>query len=485
MAYIRGDRDQTLLFPPAVEDYIPPGDPVRAYDAFVDQLNLTELGIVVDENQIGPPEFDPRVMLKILVYGPSYGIRSSRKLERACHHNLSFIWLTGNLKPDYKTISRFRRNNREALAKVLGQCARLCVKLKLVEGNTLFVDGTKIKANASVDNSWSEERCRLLLKHADEKIKKILDDMEKLDQDEEHKDSFVQMEKHLSNKKALKERVANILEQIKKENVEIINTTDPECAKVKDKQTYTAGYNVQSVVDDKNGLIVHNDVVTDANDAQQFSDQINKANTIIGGTCKTACADAGYASTKEQKEVADQNILVVVPSQRQARKEPMGPFAKENFKYDPQSDTLTCPMGKTLIPAGCDGYVQQFRMKSKEDCLSCVHFGTCTSNKAQGRIVGRLVLQAEKDRFEKQYQENLHIYQKRKEKVEHPFGHIKANLGVQAFLLRGLKGVKAEASLLCTAFNLRRMITILGVTGLILKLNETYYRQNSPKASPA
>ncbi len=473
MAYIYGEREQTVLFPPSVEDYIPADDPVRAYDAFVEQLNLVEMGFVVDEHQVGPPEYDPRVMLKIFVYGTSYGIRTSRKLERACHHNLSFIWLTGNLKPDYKTISLFRRNNRDPLSNVLKQCARLCVKLKLIEGNTLFVDGTKIKANASVDHSGSEERCRHLLKHADQKITQILNDMEKRDLEEEHKESLVQMEKHLANKQALKKRVASILEQIKKENVDILNTTDPECAKVKDKQTFTAGYNMQSVVDDKHGLIVHSDVVAEANDAKQFSDQINKANTIIGGTCEIACADAGYASAKTQVEVADKNILVVVPSQRQARKEPLGPFSKENFVYDPQTNTLTCPLGKKLVPAGCDGYVQQYRMKSKEDCLSCVHFGVCTSNRERGRIVGRLVLQDEKDRFEKQYKDNLHIYQKRKEKVEHPFGHIKANLGVQAFLLRGLKGVRAEASLLCTAFNLRRMITILGVAGMILKLNDS------------
>ncbi len=158
MAYIRGDRDQHLLFPPSVDDFIPPDDPVRAYDAFVEQLDLHQLGIVVDHKQAGPPEFDPRVMLKILVYGTAYGIRASRKLERACHHNLSFIWLTANLKPDHMTIARFRRNHRDALSNVLKQCARLCLKLGLVEGNTLFVDGTKIKANASVDHSWHKDR---------------------------------------------------------------------------------------------------------------------------------------------------------------------------------------------------------------------------------------------------------------------------------------------------------------------------------------
>jgi len=471
MAYIHSDREQTVLFPPSVEDYIPPNDPVRAYDAFVEQLDLKELGIVVDDNQVGPPEFDPHVMLKILVYGTSYGIRTSRKLERACHHNLSFIWLTGNLKPDHMTISRFRRSHRDSLAKVLKQCVRLCLKLKLVEGNTLFVDGTKIKANASVDHTWNEERCRKLLKHADQKIMQILQEMEKLDQEEEHKESLVQMEKDLHNKQVLKERVALILDQLKKENLESLNTTDPECAKVKDKQTFTAGYNMQAVVDDKNGLIVHSDVLPEANDSKQFSDQISEANTIIGGTCQTACADAGYANTKVQKEIDDKNILVVVPSQRQALKEPQGPFSKDKFIYDPATDTLTCPQGKKLAPSGCDGYVQQYRMKSKEDCLSCVHFGVCTSNKERGRIVGRLILQEHKDRFEEQYQQNRHIFQRRKEKAEHPFGHMKSNLGVQSFLLRGLKGVKAEGSLLCTAFNLRRMITILGVNGLIQKIN--------------
>lgn len=335
MAYITGDRKQTVLFPPSVEDYIPVDDPVRAYDAFVEQLDLHELGIVIDHNQLGPPEFDPRVMLKIFVYGTAYGIRTSRKLERACRHNLSFIWLTGNLKPDHMTLCRFRRNFRESLAQVLKQCVRLCLRLKLVEGNTLFVDGTKIKANASVDHSWNEERCQKLLKHADQKIMQILSEMEKLDQEDEHKESLVQMEKDLHNKKALKERVASILNDLKNENKESLNTTDPECAKVKDKQTFTAGYNMQAVTDDKHGLIIHTDVFPEANDSQQFSNQVDQANNNIGGTCKIACADAGYSNTKIQKEIDDKNILVVVPSQRQALKEPSGPFSKDKFVYDP------------------------------------------------------------------------------------------------------------------------------------------------------
>jgi|ERR1044071_955906 transposase len=472
MAYIRGDREQIVLFPSSFEEYVPADDPVRAYDAFVDRINLTEMGVLDDENQLGPPEFDPHVMLKLLVYGTSYGIRTSRKLERACHHNVSFMWLLSGLKPDHKTISRFRRTNREALAKILKQCVRLCLKLKLIEGNTLFVDGTKIKANASVDHSWNEERCRKLLEHADQKIIQILNDMEKLDQEEEHKESLVQMEKDLANKKLLKERVASILDELKKANKDSLNTTDPECAKVKDKQTFTAGYNMQTVVDDKNGLIVHTDVVTDANDSEQFSDQISQANNIIGGTCQTACADAGYANTEVQKEVADKNIQVVVPSQRQALKEPSGPFSKDKFIYDAEKDIYRCPAGKILGYVCTDGYARKYRIQLAAICRACVHFGKCTSNN-KGRMISRLVLEAEKEKFEQQYQENRHIFQKRKEKAEHPFGHIKRNLGVQSFLLRGLKGAKAEAGLLALAFNLTRMINILGVARLMLKLHDS------------
>ena len=146
MAYRIGNREQVMLLPPTIEDYVGEDDPVRAYDAFVEALNLEQLGIENEEVKVGNSAYDPKTMLKILVYGYSYGWRSSRKLERALHHNLSFIWLTGGMKPDHKTIAKFRRDNLAALKKVLRQCVRLCIDLKLIEGNTLFIDGSKIRA---------------------------------------------------------------------------------------------------------------------------------------------------------------------------------------------------------------------------------------------------------------------------------------------------------------------------------------------------
>jgi transposase len=160
MPYLVGVRDQNQLFPACIEEYISPEDPVRAYDAFVEQVDFAQLGIKLNEHQVGPPEFDPRAMVKLLVYGYSYGIRSSRKLERATHHNVSFIWLMGGLKPDHKTIARFRRDNAAALKNILRQCAQVCLRLGLIAGNTPFVDGTKIRANASMKHTWTADRCK-------------------------------------------------------------------------------------------------------------------------------------------------------------------------------------------------------------------------------------------------------------------------------------------------------------------------------------
>lgn len=215
MAYRYGNRGQIQLLPPSIEEYVSVNDPVRAYDAFVDALDFEELGIVWDEHKVGNSTYDPKAMLKLLVYGYSYGHRSSRRLERAVHHNVSFMWLMGNLKPDHKTIANFRKNNKSVLKKVLQQsfdfaqdsepvelCARLCIKLDLIEGNTLFVDSSKIRANASIlrftqdgersrtiKNTWTEDKCNRYLKHIDEHIESILAECEAVDEREEDQKS--------------------------------------------------------------------------------------------------------------------------------------------------------------------------------------------------------------------------------------------------------------------------------------------------------
>jgi transposase len=472
MAYRYGNRNQINLFPKSMEDFIAPDDPVRAYDAFIEALDFRDLGITLDPNKVGNSEYHPHAMLKLLVYGYSYGIRSSRKLERATHHNLSFIWLTSGLKPDHKTIAEFRRKNKEALANVLKQCAQICIKLNLIEGNTLFLDGTKIRANASIKNTWTREKAQKALKHIDKRIKDILTQCDTVDEAEEGTGSLVTMDSELKDQKILKSKVKGILKELEEEKQKSLNTIDPECTRINSLQGSHAGFNIQSTVDEKEGLILSIDVVSENNDLNQFASQINQANETLGKKCKTACADSGYATTEELEKIDQQGIKVIVPSQRQARKGEPHEFAKERFTYDLKNDYYVCPQGHKLIFYYLNEKSKAYMISDKKTCLACPYYGACTKAKT-GRMVTRLLKEEVRQKLEAQYDEpsSQEIYKLRKEKVELPFGHIKRNLKVDSFLLRGQKGVKAETSILATCFNLVRMITLLGVPALVKVLS--------------
>ncbi|PJC49039.1 MAG: transposase [Candidatus Omnitrophica bacterium CG_4_9_14_0_2_um_filter_42_8] len=463
MAYRYGHREQMELFPQTIEDYVDPDDPVRAYDAFVEALDLDELGITLDEKQIGNPEYHPKAMLKLLTFGYSYGIRSSRKLERAVYHNLAFIWLMGGLKPDHKTIAEFRRNNKTSLKEILKECARLCISLDLIEGNALFVDGTKIRANASIKNTWTKERSQEALQKIDQRIEEILSECEAADENEQDEPSLVSMQEELHDKSALKTKIQEILKELNEAKKNSINTTDKECGRMNSLEGSHAGYNIQAVVDEKHGLIVNTDVVNENNDRQQFAAQISQANETLGQKCSVACADQGYSTTDELEKVDKQDIKVVVPPCEKSD-------IKKSFIYDPENDYYLCPEGHILENSGLtsDKKSHIYRIKNKSFCLGCSRFNTCTKSK-HGKTVCRLLNEEARQRFEDQYNEpeSQEIYKLRQQKAELPFGHIKRNLGVNSFLLRGLDGAKAEISLLASCFNISRMITIFGIQGLI------------------
>lgn len=472
MAYKRGNRDQLMILPPTIEEYVGEDDPVRAYDAFVEALNLEELGIEVEEVKVGNSTYDPKTMLKILVYGYSYGWRSSRKLERALHHNLSFIWLTGGMKPDHKTIARFRRDNTAALKKVLKQCVRLCIDLKLIEGNTLFIDGSKLRANASINQTWTEQRCRRVLEKTNKQIEEILKECEQTDSRESG--TQIGLPEELKDKRVLKEKVKAIVEKIKEEERTQLNAVDEDCIKVRGRQGTHAGYNAQIAVDEKYGLIVNSDVVNESNDMKQFSEQVRQANEVLGRKCKRACADAGYANTGNLKEAVEEDIEVIVPNQKQAlHKHEDALFGKDKFIYDKGNNQYLCPEGKVLKYSHYSETKGHYlyRIKGPSNCLRCKHYGKCTNN-IRGRAIILLKDEHVKEELEALYisDKGQAIYKKRKEKVELPFGHIKGNLKAGAFLLRGLKGANAEMAILSTCFNISRMITILGMPKMMVTL---------------
>jgi transposase len=474
MAYRYGDdRNQMMLFPESIDQYVAADHPVRAYDAFVDSLDFAQLGIELDDRKVGNSQYDPRLMLKLLLYGYSYGIKSSRKLERELHNNLSFIWLMKNLKPDHKTIAEFRRKNKAALKTTLKLCARLCLKLGLVQGNILFVDSTKIWANAGKAHHHKKKWYQKQLKKVDQRIGRLLAACEQVDQQEAHGGSLVKMPTELKNQQHLKATIESALaefetmtDRTKDGKPRQVNRVDPESQQMKSPRGTHPSYAVQSVVDDENGLIVQVDAVNDANDRHQLSQQIDNAEKTLQRPCKIACADAGYSNIENIETIESDERSVIVPSQQQASGKPSGPFAKSQFVYDKDQDCYYCPQGQRLIFRRYSDKAHKrrdYRIEKPVICRACEHFGVCTSS-SSGRTVVRYALEELKQRIEQRYEQSdmREIYDRRKALVEHPFGYMKQVINFRQFSLRGRKGVQAEASLLATCFNLTRMIRLLG-----------------------
>jgi hypothetical protein len=337
----------------------------------------------------------------------------------------------------------------------------------------LFVDGSKIKANASLNNNWSKQRCEKHLKDIDKRVKELLLECEAIDDQERQQSSLVTIAPELKDKLTLKSKIKNILHELESENKKSTNTTDPDCRRMYTGQRSYASYNAQTVVDEKHGLIVNSDVVSECNDTRQFAEQIKQAQETLGRKCDTACADAGYSTAEELENIDKQGIKVIVPTQKQVGPNKPGPFDHSAFKYIPREDVYICPTGHKLSYLWNNGktkrceYVADIRV-----CRACEHFGICTKARKHGRRITRNNDEPFRDKMRAQYleAESQKTYNIRKHKVELPFGHIKRNLQVDSFLLRGLNGVKAEMSLLASCFNIARMVNIIGVNDLLTKL---------------
>jgi transposase len=473
MATKAGDRYQRNLFPPSIEEYVGIDDPVRAYDAIIDALPIDEIGLHDRKSPIGNSNYDPKAMLKILVYAYSYGWQSSRKIERALHHNLSFIWIAGGLKPDYRTISRFRKNNSETLKRALKQCARVCIKLDLIEGNILFLDGSKFRGNSSINKTYTQKGYRKLLDKVEKKINTLLAEIDAID-DQEQKIGSAKLKEELQNQESLRDKVKSVLEEMKAQGVDKINNTDNDAVNFKGRQGSHAGYNVQVVTDEKNGLIVHADVVAESNDKNQFSSQIDQANKNLKDQCKAACGDSGYHNVNNLSESVEKGMTVIVPSQKQASDNPTEDcFSKENFTYDEDNDAYICPEGHIVRFSHYSKKKDHdvYRMEVPSICRECPHWGVCTKGK-RGRTINRLKNEACQKKlasiYESDYGQN--IYKKRKMKVELQFGHIKRNLRGGSFLVRSLKSVQGEMAIYASCFNIARMITLLGGVKRMVRL---------------
>jgi len=474
MAYRCGNREQKMLLPPSVEEYIAEDAPVRAYDAMIEAMDLEVMGIEEDGGKVGNPQYHPRAMVKLWTYGCSYGFRSSRKLERACHYDLSFIWLMGGLKPDHKTISEFRRKNKQALGRVLSQTARISLDMGLISGNVLFMDGTKLRANASLYRGWTQEKCERELSRIDGQIETLLTEIGLEDEAEAGEGSLVHLQEELKDQERMKDRIREVLGRLQEDGGTWLNTTDEECTRVKGRQGCHAGYSGQVVVDDEHGLVVSSDVVPEANDTQQFVNQLEQARETLGRAGKVAVADMGYVNYERLEAVDRDETTVIIPSRTQARRKEVDPFDKSRFVYDEETDSYECPLGHRLEFGNEARHVKERHYYGGKTCRSCEHFGQCTTSRSRGRKIRRFSFEGLRQDLERCYEEpeSQEIYRRRKAREEHPFGHFKRNLNAGYFLLRGLDGVRAEMSLMAASFNITRMITVLGVPTLVHALQE-------------
>ena len=482
MAYIYGQRSQYTMFPKSIDEYVGEQDPVRVYDALVNELNFKELGISLEPYKGGPDEYDPKTMLKIIVYGYANSQRSSRKLELACHRDISFIWLTGGLAPDYRTIARFRKDNVEAVRRVLRQIVRLCVKWDLIEGNALFIDSTATEANASTRKTFTPETCAERLAKLDAHMDQLLKETERLDKEQDQQGSLVKVNKELMDLQKIRADVQTVKKELEEKSLTELNTTDEDCVKVKIAGRSRAGYKAQTATDGKHGLIVNTDVLASATDANKLSGQIHGATEVLEHPPEIVASDSGYCSAPDVAQI-NEATTVVMPTQQQIDKErrdqedpAIKAFAKEAFVYDGPTDTYTCPAGKKLTfkfsSTNNSGHsVKNYRSKERGVCQRCPHFGVCTKDK-NGRKIARDEFEPIRDRLKAVYESPLgrEVYEKRKIFCELPFAHIKHNGGVRRFLLRGRAGVNAEFALLAFGHNVTRMITILGAAGLLAKI---------------
>lgn len=349
------NRQQDMLLPPRVEDYISQNNTVRAIDAYVNTLDLHQLALNTQKIiSAGQPAYDPSALLKLYLYGYLQGIRSSRKLERETSRNLEVIWLVEGLQPTYRTIADFRKENSIALKATNRDFLLLCKELSLFEGEEIAVDGSFFKADANKDGIYTEEKLACQLDYLDKKISVYQEALEQQDAMDDKLDKDPQVEdKQLTEKLLiLKERQSKkkaLQQGLKDSNQKQISTVDPDARLLTKRGQTIAGYNVQIAVDNKHKLIVAEDVTQEGNDTQLLAPMLAKAQDILDSKNLKGLGDAGYYNGSQLKACEDQNIAayVAIPDKSKKTKKQKR-FTRDQFVYDTGQDCYHCPQGQTL-----------------------------------------------------------------------------------------------------------------------------------------
>ena len=472
MGYIEGeDRKQTVLFPEILEDYIREENPVRFIDVFIDGLDLSEMGFgrAVPKER-GRPPYDPGDLLRLYVYGYLNRTRSSRQLEREAGRNVELMWLMRKLRPDFKTIADFRKDNPQALKKVCREFTLWCKRLELFGGELVAIDGSKFGAVNNPKRNFTENKLKRMIREIDGKIDQYLKDLDGRDKQEAGQRSLTaeQLKEKIERyqqRRAQYERLKSDLEQSGESQISL---TDPESRSMRVGHGVEVSYNVQIVVDQKNKLLVEHEVTNDVIDLGQLSAMAKKAKETLGVETLEVVADRGYYNGKEVKACEQSGITAYVPKSNPSSNLKRGLFTKEDFIYEPDKDCYRCPAGKELsyryqtLEQGRPTRIYQI-----SGCKSCGLRSKCSINKKGIRAIKRWEDEAILEAMARRIAENPEKVELRKCLAEHPFGTIKRAMNQGYFLMRGLTKVRAEMSLTILAYNLKRVINILGVRTMV------------------
>jgi transposase len=487
-------REQPSLFPPRIEDYVGPDNPVRAIDSFVCALDLAKLGFRHADRRVGvgQPPYDPSDLLKLYLYGYINQIRSSRRLEREACRNLELIWLLKNLKPGYRTIASFRKENWAALKAANRSFVLLLRELDLVGGTLVAVDGALFHGNASKDSIFTRGKLTKQIAKLDQEIEAYGKSLDTNDAAEAkhpadgsgngNKSDGGDVGDKMKELMARRERAQADLKGLESGDRGQVSTTDSDARLLSKGDQTVAGYNVQSVVDDKHKLIVASDVVN-RSDAGHLHEMAKAAKEILEAETLQILADAGYYNSEDLKACEDDGIKAYVPTHEgNGKLEKQGRFARKDFSYDAATDTYRCPADQLLHPM--EGRLQtpsgriEIRYASRKAiCDTCQLRARCLAPKSAQRTIGRWehedVLERHRQRMASEGAGEL--MRRRSAIVEHPFGTLKCRAGYQHFLVRGFDKVRGEWSLMALCYNFTRMLNILGFEQFVAYMAEKAY----------
>lgn len=464
--FIDADFSQLMLLPASIEDWVPARHPARFIRTFVDVVEGGgELELTWCEGEEGRPAYAPQLLLRVWLYGYYCGIRSSRGLERACREQLPFIWLCGTHQPDHNTLWRFFTRNKKALRSLFGKTLRVALKSDFIGFVLHALDGTRIQTQSATRSGVHTTVLEARLIKLEERIAQLESEVERAGAG--GRDIPLELPQALQTAQQAHETVTKALAELNDNHVKHVHPREPEAKilHVKDRGKNLFGYNGQAVADEQSGMIVAQDVVTDENDVDQLVPMLTQARENLGTGAELTVADKGYAKGPSLQEAQERqlNACVILPEHFAAR--PDDPYHSSHFVYDHEQNTVTCPEGQQLPywkqRGTKNGYtVKVFRCQ----CNDCPVRDACTKNKS-GREI-EIAPHHQALTAQRTYQSDERsqaAMRKRKHIIEPVFAHIKEHMRFRRWTLRGLEGVRTQWSMICTAYNLRKLYALWAV----------------------